>query len=180
MTSIILVSTFISAPTEVSSSELSTDYGCTAPVSSWWRTRAAQTFGPQCHIELEATLGQIGLLGEPRWASAQNGDAAAAIGIAIPAIRGESTGSFRLDVVMSSVLLSALRGSEAASLVLAFALRRHQRASQEVPANWLSKCAIGRAYLSIDLESQDKISLSFCRLDKECRCIAAPQKGARK
>jgi len=93
----------------------------------WWRTAPPSRFGAPHRCALQQSLSQIAVLGEPGWQRAVAGDAAEAIGIALPIIHsGES--SSRLDIVMSAVLLCALQGNPAAALMLAHALdsRSHQ------------------------------------------------------
>lgn len=90
----------------------------------WWKTKPAESLGSDGHKLLQRTLQHFVLLGIPQWRDAAQGDAIAAIGIAIPAIRTETCGSPRLDLVMSSILLCTLSGSSAAAVVLAYALRK--------------------------------------------------------
>lgn len=93
----------------------------------WWRTTPPNRFDASHRYALRQSLSQIVVLGEPRWQRAVAGDAAEAIGIALPLIHSGESGS-RLDIVMSAVLLCALQGNPAAALLLAHALdnRSHQ------------------------------------------------------
>jgi hypothetical protein len=103
-----------------------------------WRTCSMSSFDAECHTSLRQVLTQVSLLREPRWNAARDGDAAAAIGIAIPAIADETFSLPCLDLLMSSVVLCALSGDPAAAVVWAYALRRHRsnsRARTAPPAN---------------------------------------------
>ncbi|EFI51355.1 hypothetical protein [Afipia sp. 1NLS2] len=93
----------------------------------WWRTTPPNRLDATHRYALRRSLSQIAVLGEPGWQQAVAGDAAEAIGIALPLIHSGESG-LRLDVVMSAVLLCALNGNPAAVLMLAHALdsRSHQ------------------------------------------------------
>lgn len=93
----------------------------------WWRTTPPSRLDATHRYALRRSLSQIAVLGEPGWQRAVAGDAAEAIGIALPIIASGESGS-RLDIVMSAVLLCALQGNPAAALLLAHALdnRSHQ------------------------------------------------------
>jgi len=93
----------------------------------WWRTAPPGRLDATHRYALRRSLSQIAVLGEPGWQRAVAGDAAEAIGIALPIIHSGECGS-RLDIVMSAVLLCALNGNPAAALLLAHALdnRSHQ------------------------------------------------------
>ena len=94
---------------------------------AWWRTAPPSRLDASHCDTLGQSLSQIAVLGEPGWRRAVAGDAAEAIGIALPLIHSGESGS-RLDIVMSAVLLCALQGNPAAALLLAHALdnRSHQ------------------------------------------------------
>jgi len=98
----------------------------TSPLA-WWRTVPPSRLGATHRYALRRSLSQIAILGQPGWQRAVAGDAAEAIGIALPLILSGESGS-RLDIVMSAVLLCALQGNPAAALLLAHALdsRSHQ------------------------------------------------------
>jgi hypothetical protein len=91
---------------------------------SWWKAQPVKTLGSDCHELLKRTLGHFELLGVSQWRDAAEGDAIAAISIAIPAISDKAYGSHRLDLVMSCILLCVLNGNCAAAVVLAHALSR--------------------------------------------------------
>ncbi|MEH2480193.1 hypothetical protein V1282_003550 [Nitrobacteraceae bacterium AZCC 2146] len=119
---------------------------------SWWRLRSAYTFTDACPARLRQALAGMSLIAEPRWEAAVDGDAASAIGIALPAIGDDSYDGAYLDLAMSAVLLCALNGSAASALVLSHALRRSTsgRITWQAPAAaWLVRAAFGREDLSI-------------------------------
>ncbi|MEH2483642.1 hypothetical protein V1282_006999 [Nitrobacteraceae bacterium AZCC 2146] len=120
---------------------------------SWWRLRSAYTFTDACPARLRQTLAGRSLIAEPRWEAAVDGDAASAIGIALPAIGDDSYDGAYLDLARSAVLLCALNGSAASALVLSHALRRSTsgRITWQAPAAaWLVRAAFGREELSVE------------------------------
>jgi hypothetical protein len=108
----------------------------------WWRTCTAGSFPPLAWTELQAALSGTSIISEPRWAAARQGDAAAAVGIAMPMIPVVAI-MLKVDLVMSAVLLNALKGNAASAAVLAHALQTlHDR--EEAAASWRSALASGR------------------------------------
>jgi hypothetical protein len=120
---------------------------------SWWRLRSAYTFTDACPARLRQALADVPLIAETRWQAAAGGDAASAIGIALPVIGDDSYGADYLDLTMSAVLLCALNSSAAAALALSHALRRSStgRIARQAPAAaWLVRAAFGREELCIE------------------------------
>jgi len=87
-----------------------------------WRTLRADQFDDAHIAALGEALACMELLREPRWADARRGDAAAAIAIAVPLMPINEVVP-RVDVAMSALCLSALRGNPGAAVVFAHALR---------------------------------------------------------
>jgi hypothetical protein len=125
------------------------------------RVCSAQTFTDVGLVRLLEVLAGPALLAERRWDALIGGDAAFAIGIALPVI---GDGADRLDLVMGAVLLCALGGSGASALVLAYALRHPStgRTSWQVSSvAWIVYAAFGSNGLSIEGR------LGTCRIEGE-------------
>lgn len=88
-----------------------------------WRTRAPGELGGLEATALARLLATTSILGEPRWPSARNGDAAAAAALAIRHVRSCGADSAASDLVMGNLLLLAEQGDPTAPAVIAYALR---------------------------------------------------------
>jgi len=111
------------------------------PPLHWWRSRPAETFTPSHNKTLRRALIGIGLLGEPRWAAAAGGDAAAAIGIALRTSASSDVVGPQRDLVMTALLRCALAGNPTAALVLSHVLHRLRSHDPNFPAlsaSWLT------------------------------------------
>ena len=114
----------------------------------WWRRLPATDFGPAHIAVIKKAISGIGLVGEPHWPAAADGDPAAAIGVALRAIERHRTPTPGIDLVMSALLRCAIEGSAAASFVLANALSGFAAgdpACAAVAASWRSNAAAPRA-----------------------------------
>lgn len=89
------------------------------PPLHWWRHLPAESFTAAHVVVLQRAISGIGMVSEPRWPAAVRGDAAAAIGIALRTMKRRGTPGAIIDLHMSVVLLSAIKGDPAAVLVLA-------------------------------------------------------------
>ena len=90
----------------------------------WWRLVPAPAFKQPNIVELRRVLMQTGIIGEPQWAAAVRGDAAAAIGVAIRTIERHEVTAIPVDLAMSAVLCCAVENNAAAALLLSLVLQR--------------------------------------------------------
>jgi hypothetical protein len=92
------------------------------PPLQWWRSLDAEVF-TAAHVKvLQKATAAIGMIGEPRWSDAVQGDAAAAIGVALRTMKRSDTPPCVVDLHMSLVLCCAIKGDRAAAAVLVMAL----------------------------------------------------------
>ena len=125
--------------------------GVTLPSSAipplhWWRCLPATAFEIAHVAVLKRAISGIGLIREPLWPAAANGDAAAAVGVALRAITRHRKPTPTLDLIMSALLRCALEGSSAAGVTLWYALDRltaAEPAYAPVAASW--QVVLGRA-----------------------------------
>jgi hypothetical protein len=109
------------------------------PPLQWWRQLPADIFtGTHVRVIRKALAGLF-ILNELRWRDAVNGDAAAAIGVALRVGKRRSTTAPVTDLVMSAVLLAALSGDAAATLTLATMIKRKGARGERnaLIASWL-------------------------------------------
>jgi hypothetical protein len=109
---------------EVAPSSSPADGGQSVPPLHWWRRLPAEAF-TAAHLQTirKATSG-IGIIGEPRWADAVRGDPAAAVGVALSAIKKRRTLAPIVDLTMSTLLIPAIAGDPAAIMVLVKMIER--------------------------------------------------------
>lgn len=89
----------------------------TVPLA-WWRSLPSDAFRDAEHLALSATLERISVLhGDDKFAVALEGDAAAAIAVALSLMPIERI-TLQTDIAMSALLRCALDRSAAAALVL--------------------------------------------------------------
>lgn len=84
-----------------------------------WRSGNLGALRPCEAVALERMLRKTGLLREPRWRAALQGDAAAAVAIALDHVRKRAGGGTTTDLVMSNLLVLAVKGDATASTVIA-------------------------------------------------------------
>ena len=84
------------------------------PPLHWWRRLSADAFTDTHQEVLRNAISGFGMLGEPCWPDAAMGDAAAAVGVALRAIKRRRTPSPGLDLVMSALLRCAIAGNAGA------------------------------------------------------------------
>ncbi len=84
------------------------------PPLHWWRRLQANALTDVHRAILRKAVSGIGMIGEPRWTDAAIGDAAAAIGVALRAVKSSCTPRPQLDLVMSALLRCAIAGDAAA------------------------------------------------------------------
>ncbi|WP_316228441.1 hypothetical protein [Bradyrhizobium sp. SZCCHNR1039] len=101
---------------------------CTShPPVHWWRTRRPQDFEATDVRILRAELFKTDAIDDCDWLYAVTGNAAAAIGIAIRALKQHGMTNPAIDAVVSAVLCCALEGDGASKVLLLSALRRRQK-----------------------------------------------------
>jgi hypothetical protein len=106
----------------------------------WWRTIPAEEFDPSRVKVLRAMLSTIAILDEPAWSSATDGDAVAAIGLALRLNPARST-STAYDLIMTSLAICATEGNAAACLVMSHILRKIPGAGKteaRIATSWLA------------------------------------------
>jgi hypothetical protein len=87
----------------------------------WWRSMPADCLGDAQHLQLRTTLDKICVMNGREWLAAMYGDAAASIAIAFE-MSPITVISLELDLAMTVLLLRALGGNAAATLVLSHLL----------------------------------------------------------
>jgi hypothetical protein len=108
----------------VSPASVLAEQGRGVPPLQWWRRLSADAF-TTAHLEvIQRAVSGICILGEPRWPDAVNGDPAAAVGVALRAVKRRGTPGPVIDLVMSAVLRCAVTGDQAAISVLVTMINR--------------------------------------------------------
>src|SRR5262249_52984014 len=95
---------------------------------------------------LRQTLSAIAIIDEPTWPRAVEGDAAAAIGLALR-LHPQRSSLTGYDLVMSALAACAADGNGAAALVMALGLRRRAgagAAEARLATGWLVRCMLVR------------------------------------
>ena len=113
--------------------------GHSVPPLHWWRRLPAPAFTAAHVAVLRKAIAGIIIADEPNWPAAEKGDAVAAVGVALRAIKSREWPSPGGDLVMSALLRCAIVGSPTAALVLEFALGRmanNDPACAAVAASW--------------------------------------------
>lgn len=107
---------------------------------AWWRMLPADRFRDAEHLLLRATLDKLAVLRGQTWVAAMHGDAAASIAVAL-SLMPISTTTIEVDIALTAVLLNALNGDAATTLMLSHVLGRvkldHPFAA-ELAASWLT------------------------------------------
>lgn len=102
----------------------------------WWRTRPPEDFSGADVITLAQALARTAILGEPRWPQARQGIFAPAADLALPILPIVPLTPL-IDLILSAVLLCALRGDPRAAFVLILALRTlGHKAGSPLPRAW--------------------------------------------
>lgn len=111
----------------------------------WWRTLPADELRPRDLSRLRAAMAGVELLGEDKWADAQRGAAAEAIGIAVRITLKQTAAELVVDLVMSAVLGAAIEGDPAAQTFLTHILQRRRRVdpqAKKLAASWITASAM--------------------------------------
>jgi hypothetical protein len=108
----------------------------------WWRIKPADVFSDDDLAELDRAIERGPAFLHARWPAARRGDAAAAIGVAMDTCRAMSVPRRTTDVVMTAVLLNAVRDDSASRIVMCHVLRRiaaRNRAYGTVAQSWMAR-----------------------------------------
>lgn len=90
----------------------------------WWRRLPAPAFTDMHVATIRKAIAGFSIINEPFWPAAARGNPAAAVGVALRAIKRRRTSDPCFDLVMSALLRCAIEGSTTAALVLEYALVR--------------------------------------------------------
>jgi hypothetical protein len=118
------------------------------PPLHWWRSLPASAFTAAHLAVIKRAIAGFGYIGEPGWPRAAKGEAAAAVGVALRAIKHHEKPTPSTDLVMSALVRCAIEGSRAACLVLDHALGRLSDdgpSSEALAASWRTKPVTSRA-----------------------------------
>jgi hypothetical protein len=113
----------------------------------YWRHHLAHDYDEHTVRRMRAFLAKIDLPAEERWRDAATGDAAAAIGIAF-GLRSVDTSRPDFDAAMTALAICAVRGSDAARVVMSKVLRwlpDGGDAENRVAESWLALSTSDRA-----------------------------------
>lgn len=115
--------------------------GSGIPPLQWWRHLPAEDFTDDHLRILRRALAGIGMVGEPRWADAVDGHAASAVGIALQVMKARRPLTPVVDLTMSTVLITAIRGDAAAITVLVAMIERRGAAGEKgaLTRSWLNR-----------------------------------------
>jgi hypothetical protein len=122
--------------------------GSDIPPLHWWRSLPASAFTAAHLAVIRRAIAGFSYIGEPRWPLAAKGDAAAAVGVALRAIKHHEKPTPSIDLVMSALVRCAIEGSHTACLVLDHALARLSDdgpSSEALAASWRTKPVMSRA-----------------------------------
>jgi hypothetical protein len=102
-----------------------------------WRTRKPQDLDGKHVGRLRAELLRTRPVNDSDWLQAVTGDAAAAIGVAIRALKVLGMTDPLIDIVMSAVLACALEDDPASRVMISSALRRRKKIDPRCQELWL-------------------------------------------
>lgn len=111
----------------------------------WWRIRPAKNFEPRDVQRIRAALRDVSRSVDAQWQRAINGQADAAIGVAVRVLWKREKFGVSNDAAMSSVMACALEGDLAAIFLVGAALDRRAkvRPGQGMLADWWLVASIG-------------------------------------
>lgn len=98
--------------------------GHLVPPLHWWRRLPAPAFTTVHLAVIRRAIAGFSTIGEPHWSAAAKGNPAAAVGVALRAIKRCRKSNPSFDLTMSALLRCAIEGSNTAALVLEHALGR--------------------------------------------------------
>jgi hypothetical protein len=90
--------------------------------TQWWRFHFAQDYDGRTVRRMRASIAKLEIRREPRWLDAATGDAAAAVGLAFK-YRPVDCHACEFDLAMTALTICAVRGSNAARVVMSRMLR---------------------------------------------------------
>jgi len=93
----------------------------------WWRTRRPYDFELQDARVIRVQLFKTDTVQDSDWLRAVTGNAAAAIGVAIRALKQHGMTNPAIDATMSAVLCCAIEGDNASKVLILSALRRRKK-----------------------------------------------------
>lgn len=109
--------------------------GSDNPLALWRTMEPARITAPRI-ARLAKRIAAVEILHERRWTAARNGDAAAAVAIAVDHLHRRAGGSSLTDSIIGNLVLLAVRGDATAPLIIAHALNalgRHDPANADLP-----------------------------------------------
>jgi len=111
------------------------------PPLQWWRRLPAHAFTTDHVSVLRRAFAGIGMVGEPRWEGAVHGHPAAAVGVALRIIKENRSPTPVVDLTMSTVLVAAIAGDQAAIMVLTMVIDRRVTGAHkdELKRSWLDR-----------------------------------------
>lgn len=111
------------------------------PPLQWWRRLPAHAFTADHVSVLLRAFAGIGMVGEPRWEGAVHGHPAAAVGVALRIIKEHRSPTPVVDLTMSTVLVAAIAGDQAAIMVLTMVIDRRVPGAHkdEIKRSWLDR-----------------------------------------
>ncbi|MGA2568427.1 MAG: hypothetical protein ABSF41_16555 [Pseudolabrys sp.] len=119
------------------------------PPLRWWRRLPAPAFTGVHVAVIRRAIAGITTVDEPYWPDAVKGDPAAAVGVALRAIKRRRIPSPGFDLVMSALLRCAIEGSNNSALVLEYAPGRmtaKDPTCAAVAASWQAATVAPRAH----------------------------------
>lgn len=124
---------------EVAPSSLHAGGNHGVPSLHWWRRLPAPAFTDMHVATIRKAIAGFSIINEPFWPAAARGNPAAAVGVALRAIKHRRTSDPCFDLVVSALLRCAIEGSTTAALVLEYALVRmaaKDPACSAIAASW--------------------------------------------
>lgn len=115
--------------------------GHMVPPLQWWRNLPALAYTAEHLKVLRKAIAGFDIIGEPHWSAAATGDPAAAVGVALRAIKRCRKPTPTFDLLMSALLRCAITGDDAAIHTLAHVLRQmaaNDSSCAQVARSWQS------------------------------------------
>lgn len=120
-----------------------------APLNAW-RTVSPRFFDTELVVAARDSLRAIAMIDEPTWRAAADGDAVAAVGLALRLVPGKSS-STAYQLIMTALVACAAEGNTAACVVMAFILQKRVEVTplhQRLSASW--------ALRAVEIRSQQR------------------------
>jgi hypothetical protein len=128
------------------------------PPLQWWRHLPAETFTADRLGVLRRAVAGIGMVGEPRWADAVRGHAAAAVGVARRVMQERRPLVPIVDLTMSTVLIAAVTAGDPDAITVLVTMIARMGGTAE-------KDALTRSWLNRQRKPQrhDRLAISGMR-----------------